>query len=78
MDVPDFVTDPSWPQLSGNASLQFALLNAKTGKQLAFLVSPSDLSHNQAGFRWHPVIPRLPSVFIIPSTAPACRRMRRE
>jgi hypothetical protein len=39
MDVPDFVIDPSWPQVSTYASLGFALLDAKSGKRLAFLTS---------------------------------------
>ena len=47
MEVPDFVVDPSWPQVSHYASLQFVLLDAKAGEHLAYLISPDDLSTNQ-------------------------------
>jgi hypothetical protein len=46
MEVPDFVADPSWPRLSGDAGLMFALSDAKTGRRLAILTSLSDLTHN--------------------------------
>lgn len=47
IELPDFVNDPSWPRLSGDAGLMFALLDAKTGRQLGALSSLSDLSHNK-------------------------------
>lgn len=46
IDVPDFVNDPSWPRLSGDAGLMFALSDARTGKRIATLNSLSDLSRN--------------------------------
>ncbi len=46
IDVPDFVNDPSWPGLSGDAGLMFALSDAKTGNRLATLTSLSDLTRN--------------------------------
>jgi hypothetical protein len=46
VDVPDFAADPSWPRLSGNAGLMFALIDATNGKPLGTLSSLSDLSRN--------------------------------
>ncbi len=46
IEVPDFVNDPSWPNVSGEAGLMFALSDAKTGNRLATLTSLSDLKRN--------------------------------
>jgi len=47
MDVPDFVADPSWPEISADAELQFYLFDAKTDKYLAYLTSVSGPAHDR-------------------------------
>jgi hypothetical protein len=49
LEVPDFINDSSWPRVSGDAGLMFALSDAKTGKRLATLTSLSDLKREGGG-----------------------------
>lgn len=44
LNLPDFSADPLWANLSKNASLTFALIDASTGERLGRLSAPRDIS----------------------------------
>jgi hypothetical protein len=44
VELPDFSADPSWANLSHNATLMFFLVDGATGAQLARLSAPRDIS----------------------------------
>lgn len=48
VDVPDFTLDPLWSSLSNEATLMFFLVDPQSGKRLAALQSPEDLSSKGA------------------------------
>lgn len=48
IDLPDFSTDPTWANLSHNATLMLNLVDVKTGERVARLSAPGNVSRKGA------------------------------